>query len=236
LTRSVFAPRLALFDLDGTLIDSEIGIVASIEYALAKLGAAIPPREALRAWIGPPLRATFPSVVGDDLETIERAVALYRERFAAIGWREHAVYPGIDAAVDALAERGVNLAVVTSKPDLYASRIVESLPFGARFAKVYAVAAHSSHSEKTEQIARALADFDVPPSAAAMIGDRHFDIQGARANGVRAIGVTWGFGSRDELTAAGADAIADTPAQLGELLGLQTPSQKTSPRQHDEVG
>ena len=220
MTHSVLRPRLVLFDLDGTLIDSEIGIVASIEYALAKLGAAIPSREALRAWIGPPLRATFPSVVGDDPDTVERAVALYRERFATIGWREHAVYPGIGAAVDALAERGIALAVITSKPDLYAGRIVESLPFGTRFAKVYAVAAHSSDSEKAEQIAHALAEFDLPASAAAMIGDRHFDIHGARANSVRAIGVTWGFGSREELTAAGADAIADTPAQLGELLGL----------------
>lgn len=210
--------RLALFDLDGTLIDSELGIVASIEYALAKLGAPIPPREILRTWIGPPLRATFPTVVGDDAQIIERAVALYRERFADIGWREHVVYSGIHAAIDALAECGAALAVVTSKPDLYAGRIVASLPFADRFARVYAVQAGSAHSEKAEMIAAALADFGVAPEHAAMVGDRHFDIAGARANGVRGVGAAWGFGSVAELSAAGADAIAHAPQDLPALL------------------
>jgi len=212
------APRLALFDLDGTLIDSEIGIVASTEYALAKLGASVPTRAVLRTWIGPPLRATFPSVLGDDAELIERAVALYRERFSEVGWREHAVYPGIAQAVDALAGQGVTLAVVTSKPDLYAGRIVASLPFGDRFARVYAVHAGSAHSEKAEMIADALADFGVAPEHAAMIGDRHFDIAGARANAVRGIGVAWGFGSVEELNEAGAHAIAQAPPDLPALL------------------
>ncbi|MFT3792833.1 MAG: HAD hydrolase-like protein [Rudaea sp.] len=212
------ATKLVLFDLDGTLIDSEIGIVASIEHALAQLDAAIPPREELRKWIGPPLRATFPLALGDDPERIERAVALYRERFSETGWREHEVYPGIAETVEALARSGVRLAVVTSKVDLYAGRIVASLPFGACFAKVYAVGAGSARSEKTELIARALDDFGVAPESAAMVGDRHFDIEGARANGVRAVGAGWGFGSREELLAAGADAIAGSPHELPRLL------------------
>jgi phosphoglycolate phosphatase len=210
--------RLALFDLDGTLIDSELGIVASCEYALAKLGAPIPSRDVLRTWIGPPLRATFPTVLGDDGEAVERAVELYRERFADIGWREHVVYPGIHEAVDVLAARGIALAVVTSKPDLYAGRIVASLPFGNRFARVYAVHAGSKHSEKAQMIADALADFGVAPEHAAMVGDRHFDIAGARANGVRGIGAAWGFGSVDELNDAGAHAIAHAPAELPEMF------------------
>ncbi len=210
--------KLVLFDLDGTLIDSEIGIVTSIEYALAQLGAAIPPREALRDWIGPPLRTTFPRVLGDDADAVERAVAHYRERFATIGWREHTVYPDIGAVVDALAARGSALAVVTSKADIYAGRIVASLPFGDRFARVYAVAADAAHSGKAEMVAAALADFGVDARDAAMVGDRRYDIEGARANAVRAIGVTWGFGGRAELEAAGADAIADTAAELPALL------------------
>jgi phosphoglycolate phosphatase len=209
---------LALFDLDGTLIDSEIGILASIEYALAKMDVAIPPRASLRSWIGPPLRATFPSVVGDDPQRVEQAVALYRERFADIGWREHVVYAGIAEVIETLAESGMTLAVVTSKPDIYAGRIVASLPFGARFANVYAVSAQSAHSEKADLIERALADFRVAPTQAAMIGDRHFDIAGARANGVRAVGVTWGFGTHAELLEAGADAIVQSPAQLDAAL------------------
>ena len=210
--------KLALFDLDGTLIDSEIGIVASIEYALAKLGASIPAREDLRKWIGPPLRATFPLVLGDDADAIERAVALYRERFAETGWREHVVYPGIAEAIDALARSEVKLAVVTSKVDLYAGRIVASLPFGAHFANVYAAGAGSTHSEKATLIARALGDFGIDARDTIMVGDRHFDIEGAHANRVRAVGVSWGFGSREELIAAGADAIAGSPHELHGLL------------------
>ena len=210
--------RLALFDLDGTLIDSEVGIVASIEYALQKLGATIPSREALRGWIGPPLRATFPLALGDDAATVERAVELYRERFSRIGWQEHVVYDGVGAVVESLARESVQLAVVTTKVDLYAEKIVRSLPFGAHFARVYAAAAGSAHSEKATMIARALADFGVASQDAAMVGDRHFDIEGAKANGVRAIGATWGFGSREELREAGADAIASAPAELAALL------------------
>ncbi|MBA8888603.1 phosphoglycolate phosphatase [Dokdonella fugitiva] len=210
--------RLALFDLDGTLIDSEAGIVNSIEYALGRLGAPSPPRDILRGWIGPPLRATFPLALGDDPVAVERAVDHYRERFSAVGWQEHRVYDGVGDAVDALAACGIQLAVVTSKVDLYAEKIVRSLPFGDRFARVYAAAPGSRDSEKASMIARALADFDVAPGAAAMVGDRHFDIDGAKANAVRAIGVAWGFGSVDELRDAGADAIADQPAHLPDLL------------------
>ena len=209
---------LILFDLDGTLIDSEAGIVNSIQYALSRLGAPSPPREELRAWIGPPLRVTFPLVLGDDLAAVERAVDFYRERFSTIGWREHVVYPGIGAVIDALVDRGDRLAVVTTKPDLYAEKIVRSLPFGARFERVYAAHAGSRDSEKTAMIARALRDFDSHPDDAVMIGDRHLDIDGAKANGVRALGVGWGFGSDEELRAAGADAIAASPDGLFELL------------------
>lgn len=217
--------RLNLFDLDGTLIDSEQGIVHSIEYALAKLGVASPSRESLRGWIGPPLRAMFPRVVGDDPAMIERAVACYRERFNDIGWREHTVYPGIGEVIDALASRGDRLAVVTTKADLYAERIVRGLPFGARFERVYAAAPGSRDIEKAAMIAQALRDFETDAGDAVMVGDRHFDIDGARANGVRAIGVGWGFGSCAELRDAGADAIAETVEQLGLMLLRQPPAE-----------
>jgi phosphoglycolate phosphatase len=213
-----------LFDLDGTLIDSEAGIVASTEFALARLGAAIPSRAVLRSWIGSPLRVTFPQVLGDDHVAVERAVAFYRERFSAVGWREHTVYAGVADAIEALAAQGMALAVVTSKPDLYAPRIVESLAFGRRFARVYCVHAGSSRSEKADMIAQALREFNVAPGDAVMVGDRHLDVEGARANGVRCIGVTWGFGGVDELRAAGADALAHTPDGLVKLLGGAMPT------------
>jgi phosphoglycolate phosphatase len=206
--------RLVLFDLDGTLIDSEVGIVGSMQHAFAEMGVDAPAREVLRTWIGPPLRVTFPLALGDDAERIEQAVEHYRTRFDSIGWSEHEVYPGMADLVAALAARGDRLAIVTTKLQVQAERIVAHLPFGAHFERVYGPQPGSRASEKTAMIAQALVDFGAAPGSTVMIGDRRFDIEGAVANAVRAVGVTWGFGSRDELVEAGADAIVDAPARL----------------------
>jgi phosphoglycolate phosphatase len=210
--------QLVLFDLDGTLIHSEAGIVGSLRHAFERLELPAPPLDELRRWIGPPLRQSFPSVIGDDPARVELAVAHYRERFDSIGWTEHEVYPGIAELIEQLVARGCVLAVVTTKLREQARRIIDHLPFGRHFREVYGPSGDGHHSEKAEMIARALADFGVAPAQAVMIGDRHFDIEGARHNGVRGLGVAWGFGSRDELEQAGAAAIARTPAELGALL------------------
>jgi phosphoglycolate phosphatase len=211
-------PRLVLFDLDGTLIDSEPGITASLGYAFARIGAELPPREVLRSWIGPPFRQTFPSVLGDDALRIEAAIGHYRTRFEDVGWSEHAVYDGIAELVASIAARGDALAIVTTKPQSQAQRIIDHLPFGASFARVYGPDAHHAHCAKAEMIAQALTDFAAHPQRSVMIGDRYFDIEGARANEVAGLGVTWGFGSVDELRAAGAQAIAHEPRELLALL------------------
>jgi phosphoglycolate phosphatase len=210
--------QLILFDLDGTLIHSEAGIVGSLRHALASLGHAAPPIEELRRWIGPPLRQSFPQVIGDDPERVEQAVAYYRERFDDVGWAEHEVYAGIPELIETLAAQGRQLAIVTTKLREQALRIVEHLPFGQHFQAIYAPEGDGSHSEKAEMIARALADFRRSADSTVMVGDRHFDIEGARANGVRAFGVGWGFGGHAELIAAGADAIAERPADLLRLV------------------
>jgi phosphoglycolate phosphatase len=213
--------QLVLFDLDGTLIHSEAGIVGSLRHAFDRLGHDAPPLEELRRWIGPPLRQSFPKVVGNDPARIEQAVAHYRERFDAIGWSEHEVYAGIAELVDALAAQGHTLAIVTTKMQAQARRIVEHLPFGRHFRAVYGPTGDGLHSEKAQMIAQALADFGAMPAQTVMIGDRHFDIEGARSNGVRGIGVAWGFGSREELEQAGAQAIAATPGDLAGLLRVE---------------
>jgi len=223
---------LCLFDLDGTLIDSEPGITACIRYAFDKLG--VPAPADLRPWIGPPLRRGFASLLDHDAGRVEAAVDFYHERFATLGWREHAVYPGIAAAIDRLRQAGHALAVVTSKPVRHAAPIIEALPFGGAFGKLYGPDPSSAHCEKATMIAAALADFGAPPHEAAMIGDRRFDIEGALANRVRGIGVLWGFGSREELELAGAQALAQDPGHLADLLaGTATHSVGAHPVRDD---
>lgn len=207
---------LCLFDLDGTLIDSEPGITACIRYAFDKLGVPAPVE--LRPWIGPPLRHSFAPLLDHDAERVEAAVDYYHERFATLGWREHLVYPGVAATIGRLQAAGHTLAVVTSKPERHARPIIEHLPFGNAFTRLYGPDPSSPHSEKATMIAAALADFAASPGQTAMIGDRHFDIEGAVANHVRGIGVLWGFGSREELERAGAHELARDPEHLAELL------------------
>jgi phosphoglycolate phosphatase len=212
------ATRLVLFDLDGTLIDSQAGIFASLRHAFAQIGAALPSPEVLRSWIGPPFHQTFPSVLGDDAALVESAIAHYREHYVETGWAGHTIYDGIDNTIETLHAQGAQLGVVTTKVLPQARKIVAHLPFGRHFARIYGPDANTPHSAKAEMIARALRDFAVAPEHTAMIGDRHFDIAGAIANGARAIGVAWGFGSIEELRDAGAHAVARAPHELPELL------------------
>lgn len=209
---------LCLFDLDGTLIDSEHGIIACVKHALAKLGVPAPPQEELRGWIGPPLRHSFAPLLDHDPVRIEAAVEHYHERFHSGGWREHDIYPGIESLVQRLLASGHQLAVVTSKPIRHAAPIIAHLPFGEAFLRMYGPDPNSARSEKASMIATALTNFGARPNDVVMIGDRRFDIEGAVANHVRGIGVLWGFGSRAELELAGAHAIAATPDELAALL------------------
>lgn len=209
---------LCLFDLDGTLIDSEHGITACVRHALARLEVPAPAHDELRRWIGPPLRHSFAPLLDHDPLRIEAAVEHYHERFNTLGWKEHDIYPGIEALIGQLIAAGHQLAVVTSKPHRHAAPIIAHLPFGQAFLRLYGPHPDSPHSEKASMIAEALADFACRPADAVMIGDRHFDIDGAVANQVRGIGVLWGFGSREELELAGANAIAATPDELATLL------------------
>jgi phosphoglycolate phosphatase len=207
---------LCLFDLDGTLVDSEPGITACIRHAFARLGVAVPAN--LKPWIGPPLRHSFAPYLDGDHARIEAAVAAYNERFATEGWHEYAIYPGIGEVVEHLRAAGHQLAIVTGKPIVHATPIVHSLPFGAAFERIYGPPPTTAHSEKATLIAQALEDFAAGARDTVMIGDRHFDIDGAVANRVRGIGVLWGFGSRDELAHAGANALVATPAGLAATL------------------
>ncbi len=205
------------FDMDGTLIDSEVGITTCIAYALQKMGHPVPPQETLLGWIGPSLRTTFTPLFGDEVR-VEEAVAYYRERFDVEGWREHTLYPDIEAAVRALHGRGHRLAVVTAKNEPHARRIVEHLPFGGLFDDVIGSTPDGSRSSKAQLVGEALQRLQLQPAQCWMIGDRRMDIEGARHHGLRNVGVLWGFGGEAELIEAGADHLAREPAQLLALL------------------
>jgi phosphoglycolate phosphatase len=216
---------LCLFDLDGTLIDSQLGILGCVRHALDRMQVALPAPEALRAWIGPPLHTSFAPLLDHDEQRICTAIAHYHERFQATGWREFTAYPGLAAVIDRLRAAGHELAVVTSKPRAHAAPIVASLPFTDAFSRLYGPEPGARHSEKAAMSAQALADYGASPAHTVMIGDRRFDIEGAVANGIRGIGVLWGFGDRAELEQAGASAIAATPGELADLLEAgSTPS------------
>ncbi len=205
------------FDLDGTLIDSAVGITQCVAYALEKLGEPIPDEQALRRWIGPPLRTSFRPLLHDD-ERTERAVELYRERFEDVGWSEHVIYLGIEQAVRALHAADHRLALVTAKNQLHAKRIIAHLPFGDLFEMVSGASLDGRIGEKPELIAAALDAMQLPPTDCWMIGDRHMDIEGACHHGMRSIGVLWGFGDRDELQSAGATVLCEQPSLLPGLF------------------
>ena len=209
---------LCLFDLDGTLIDSELGILTCVRHALTRMAVPVPEPASLRSWIGPPLHHSFAPLLDRDEARIRAAIDHYHDRFQSIGWREHTVYPGMAELIAALQAAGHRLAVVTSKPKMHAAPIIANLPFGAVFDRLYGPQPGSSQCEKATMIATALADFNATPEQAVMIGDRCFDIAGAVANGIRGLGVLWGFGSRQELQQAGASAIVATPDDLAKLL------------------
>lgn len=206
-----------LFDLDGTLIDSAIGITRCVAYALEKLGEPVPSPQALRRWIGPPLRESFGPLLKDSART-EQAVELYRERFDLHGWAEHEVYPGIGEAIESLHADGHRLAVVTAKNEPHARRIIDHLPFGRRFETVSGATADGRISHKPELIAAALDRLQVSAKDCWMIGDRRMDIEGANQHGMNSVGVAWGFGGDEELRAAGATRIVHETGCLAELF------------------
>lgn len=206
------------FDLDGTLIDSELGITRCITHAFEQMQHPAPARDALRGWIGPSLRTSFGPVF-NDADKVEQAVEFYRQRFETDGWREHVVFPEIEPVVRALHARGHRLAVVTAKNEPHARRIIDHLPFGACFDEVVGATVDGLRSGKPALVAEALARLALQPAQCVMIGDRRMDIEGARHHGMRNIGVLWGFGGADELTAAGAGALAAAPGDLLRLIG-----------------
>jgi phosphoglycolate phosphatase len=205
--------RIIYFDLDGTLTDPKPGITRSIQYALERLSRPVPSEDELVWCIGPPLHASLKKLTGSDA-LADRALLLYRERFADIGLFENEVFPGIEDTLSALAASGRRMFIATSKPAIYAERIVEHFGLKRYFERVFGSELDGTRTDKTDLLRYAIEVARVDPRQAIMIGDRGHDMIGARNNAMTAIGVLYGYGSRDELVDAGAHRICATHREL----------------------
>lgn len=196
------------FDLDGTLTDPAVGITLCLHHAVTRMGAEPPPAHELTRFIGPPLRATFCELLAtENAALLDAAIAHYRERFAKVGMFENAVYADVPAALDLLRSRGHRLWLVTSKPEVYARTIVAHFGLDHHFAGLYGSELSGERVDKGDLIAHVLERQQLARERVWMIGDRAHDIAGGRRNGVRTMGVLWGYGSEAELREAGADAL-----------------------------
>jgi len=205
------------FDLDGTLTDPKPGITRSIRFALHQLDRTAPPEDELTWCIGPPLRHSFKTLLGSDA-LADAALSLYRQRFADVGIYENSVYDGIEDILSVLRKSGSRLFVATSKPGIYAERIIDHFQLRAHFDGVFGSELDGTRSDKAELLAYALEKTRVDPRRAAMIGDRSHDMIGARRNGMTAIGVLYGYGSEDELVQAGAHHVCTTPPAVLDCM------------------
>ena len=209
-----------LFDLDGTLTDPGMGITNSVAHALSHFGITVTDRTQLYRFIGPPLMDSFMEYYGFTEEQATEAVRVYRKYFADKGWAENTVYEGIEAMLSELVAAGKTLLVATSKPQVFAERILHHFNLAHYFAHICGVALQAPRGySKADVIREALAKAVVTDlSAAVMVGDRHHDIDGAKAVGISSVGVLYGYGDREEHEAAGADAIAESVAELRTAL------------------
>ena len=201
------------FDLDGTLTNPKPGITRSIQYALDRLGQPVPTEDDLIWCIGPPLHASLKKLLGTDA-LADRALLLYRERFADIGLFENEVYAGIQGTLSALAAPGRRIFIATSKPAVYANRVVDHFGLRRHFEHVFGSELDGTRTDKSDLLRYALEVTRTDPRDAIMIGDRAHDMIGARSNAMTAIGVLYGYGSRDELMEAGAHHLCEAHPHL----------------------
>ena len=207
-----------LFDLDGTLTDSGLGITRAVQYALGQMGYAVPPREALFTFIGPPLHMSFQKHYGMDEATAVEAVRQFRVYYNEMGGiLENEVYPGVRQLLQELKQAGKRLMIATSKPQAAAEKVMGY--FGLdEFVPEIVGGTDDTRNTKGKVIAWALQAYGVDPETAVMVGDREHDIHGATENKIPAIGITWGYGDRPELEGAGATAVFDTPAETAQYI------------------
>jgi len=216
-----------LFDLDGTLTDPAEGFTRCIAAALAKVGLPAASRERIESRIGPPLEDTFRNL-GASPAQVQPLVDAYRDRYRETGIFENALYPGIREALSAIREQGYVVHLATSKPKVFAEIILDHFEIDCYFDEVFGSNLDGSLADKRELLEHAREKASIDPDRSAMIGDRRFDLEAADALGLFRVGVSWGYGSREELERAGAQLVIDRPDDLPSALAESTTLASTS--------
>lgn len=202
-----------LLDLDGTLSDNSVGIQGGVVRALEHFGRKVR-KEDLWRYIGPPILDSFQKYDGLTLEEAQEGIGYYREYYQEKGIYENILYDGIVEVLETLRKADYQLVVATAKPEPFAKAILEKFGVAYFFEGIYGASMDNSRIHKEDVIDYCLREQGISPEDAVMIGDREHDILGAKTHGLRSIGVLYGFGSREELENAGADAIAETPEDI----------------------
>jgi phosphoglycolate phosphatase len=209
-----------LFDLDGTLTDPKEGIINSILYALVKMGIKEDKIAELDTFIGPPLRESFMIRYNLSESLADKAITFYREYFAAKGILENVIYPGITDLLHELFNQKYQLFVATSKPTFFAEKIIRHFNLDKYFIEVAGSNLDNTRTDKSEIIAYLLSAHGLQAANSIMIGDRKHDITGAKSNGMKSVGVTYGYGSPEELSLHEPDFIVNNCKEL-KLLFLK---------------
>ncbi len=208
-----------LFDLDGTIIDSAEGIYKSFEYALNHYGIKVDDLNELKPVIGPPLKDCFMSMYGFSKDKAIEAVAKYRERYSVTGMLECSVYDGVEELLSNLYNAGYKMVLATSKPEVYAKKILKNKNLDKYFYYIAGAEIGGTITDKEDVLRYILDTLNITDvSGCLMIGDRKYDLIGAKEFGIDALGVLYGFGSLDELSCYPSVAIVETPHQIGEFL------------------
>ncbi|MGL4370097.1 MAG: HAD hydrolase-like protein [Spirochaetota bacterium] len=211
--------RTALFDLDGTIIDSRPGIFRCVRAMLSDMGRGNISDAELMPVIGPPLSEGLSMLLHtDEPAVLDAAVKSYRIYYAAGGMFEAVLYPGIEQALKDCASQGRELYLVTSKAQPYSGQIIGHFGLDKYFRGIYAPGLAQTYAGKAELISAALTENSVDPADAVMIGDRQYDMTGAVSTRVCAAGALWGFGSREELLSAGADILMSSPEDIVRMI------------------
>ncbi len=204
-----------LFDLDGTITDSRVGITRCIQYALSRIGQSPYNESEIKKFIGPPINSAFEKILGiSNNNLIEQAVYFYRERFSEVGFRENRLYPGIIKLLTGLHNSSCKLYVVTNKPKVYADRIIRYLAIDRWFGEVFGPTLDEHLSNKNKLVSLALVNLKLPSQDTAVIGDRREDILAGKSNETITIGVTYGYGDKEEIIASEPHYICRHPLQI----------------------